>query len=765
MLFVGGDWNLVRNTRLDKSGGVIGTKEKSLEKLDDLMNFLEINDTWRVKNPSNKRFTWRQKTPLIQCRLDFFLTSDHIYDSISDLDIIPTIHSDHSAITLSFQTINSANRGPGFWKLNNSLLKDKAYIEEIRTLINSFKLQNTEITDKRLYWDFLKYEIKKQTIKFSKTKRQRVKTRQEQLEKRLIDLEKHVLQTLDEYEHVKAELKEIEREKIEGILVRSRIKWYEEGESSTKYFLRLEKQNSSRKHIQKLKLKSGREITDPTEILDEEKKFYEELYNAPVLSDNFQQLSDNFLGSPLIPRLTINLQTICEGQLSQNECLEALKTCSKNKSPGNDGITFEFYLTFWEFLKDPIVACFNESFMKTEMSVSQRQALITLIDKKGKDRLFLKNWRPISLLNNDYKLATKAITLRLKKVIHNLIHHDQSGFLDGRDISHSLRTVLDIIEITNRNNKKGMLMLVDFEKAFDTINITFLRKVLETYNFGPNFRQWVNTFYTNISSCIVNNQTSSAYFNIKRGVRQGDPLSSYLFILVVEILSINVRNDKNIRGVSCQGTEIKLVQYADDTTRIFKDVESANNFLQMVNTFSEISGLKLNVEKTEAIWLGSDKNRKEKPLGIKWPDKPIKLLGLYIGHNDKDLEISNFRHKLIDLKRLLHSWEERDLSIIGRILVVKSLAVSKFVYLFNLISFPLNVLKEIENSINEFVWKGKAKKVKHNVFIQDYKYGGCKMYDIMASLKAQQLKWIKQYLNNTEGVWRHTMEESIGVKF
>ena len=279
-------------------------------------------------------------------------------------------------------------------------------------------------------------------------------------------------------------------------------------------------------------------------------------------------------------------------------------------------------------------------------------------------------------------MATKAITLRLKKVIHNLIHHDQSGFLDGRDISHSLRTVLDIIEITNRNNKKGMLMLVDFEKAFDTINITFLRKVLETYNFGPNFRQWVNTFYTNISSCIVNNQTSSAYFNIKRGVRQGDPLSSYLFILVVEILSINVRNDKNIRGVSCQGTEIKLVQYADDTTGIFKDVESANNFLQMVNTFSEISGLKLNVEKTEAIWLGSDKNRKEKPLGIKWPDKPIKLLGLYIGHNDKDLEISNFRHKLIDLKRLLHSWEERDLSIIGRILVVKSLAVSKFVYLF-----------------------------------------------------------------------------------
>ena len=560
-------------------------------------------------------------------------------------------------------------------------------------------------------------------------------------------------------------MKLIESETIKGLIVRSKIQWYEEGESSTKYFLNLEKRNACRKHIKKLKLENNKDITDPEEILSESRNFYENLYKLQENDlDLFIATSDKFLHNPEIPYLDINLKESCEGPLTADECLKVLKTCKNNKSPGNDGLSYEFYLQFWDILKQPLVESFNYSYIKSEMSISQRQALITLIDKKGKDRLYIKNWRPISLLNNDYKIASKAIAFRLKNVLQHLIHSDQSGFVNKRNISFALRTVLDIMENTEKNNKNGILLLVDFEKAFDTVSHAFLYSVLKRFNFGPSFIQWVVTFYSNISSCVVNNQRSSQYFNVKRGVRQGDPLSSYLFIFIVEVLSVNVRAYGLIEGITCAGHEIKLIQYADDTTGVFRDVKSACNFLKLVNEFSICSGLKLNLEKTEALWIGKDKNNKDTPLGISWPKKTIKLLGLYIGHNEKDIEVCNFRHKLNDVKQLLNSWRERDLSLLGRILIIKTLALPKFNYLFGLINIPLAIKKEINDCMYEFIWKGKTHKIKQCVIIQDYEYGGYKMFDLDSTVKSEQLKWIKQYINNIDGIWRYTMEASIGVQ-
>jgi hypothetical protein len=129
--------------------------------------------------------------------------------------------------------------------------------------------------------------------------------------------------------------------------------------------------------------------------------------------------------------------------------------------------------------------------------------------------------------------------------------------------------------------------------------------VLEQMNFGPSFINWVRVFYTRIESCISNNGISSPYFEIKRGVRQGDPLSSYLFILCVEILSIAILQNDSIRGLTINNHEFKILQYADDTTAVLKDEQSVKAFLKEIDEFSKISGLKLNTTKTEAIWFGA----------------------------------------------------------------------------------------------------------------------------------------------------------------
>lgn len=154
----------------------------------------------------------------------------------------------------------------------------------------------------------------------------------------------------------------------------------------------------------------------------------------------------------------------------------------------------------------------------------------------------------------------------MKKVLPNIISPDQSGFLGGRYIGDSIRTVYDIIHSLELDNTPGILFGVDFEKAFDSISVTFIRKVLNLFNFGPSIIRWFDTFYSDNYSSVLVNGFLSEKFPIERGCRQGDPLSPYLFILSVELLNSLVNSDDSIRGIDIGGQVFKTVQYADDTT-------------------------------------------------------------------------------------------------------------------------------------------------------------------------------------------------------
>ena len=283
-------------------------------------------------------------------------------------------------------------------------------------------------------------------------------------------------------------------------------------------------------------------------------------------------------------------------------------------------------------------------------------------------------------------------------------------------------------------------------------------------NFGISLINWVKIFYTNIESCVINNGSSSAYFKIKRGVRQGDPLSSYLFVLAVEMLSIAVKNDDGIHGINLKDTEIKLVQYADDTTAILKDLKSVTNFLTLTNTFENVSGLKINKEKTEAIWLGPGKPPFTLPHKIKWSNKPIKILGIYFSCDYEEMIDINYSNKIKAIQRMIFMWQQRDLSLTGKVLIIKALAMSQILYLANLLPFPDDKIKQVEDILYGFIWNGKTHKVKKKIFIQSYEDGGYKMPDIRSVIHAQKLKWVKLYLNNHDCLWRVTMEELIGVE-
>ena len=740
-IIIGGDWNTVLDT-LDKKGGQDRLKEKVISEIHTLMDYFEINDIWRIKHPNKSQFTWRQKTPLIQCRLDYFLISSVLLDFVKDSSIISSVRSDHSGVFLSFHNIDSNVRGKRYWKFNSKLLSDENYTKKLKAKIQEWKSET--INSKKLKWEYMKHKIRLFSIEYSKEKTKQVRTYEKQLLEKFSNLEKNLTnENLEEYETIKAELQAIDTERTEGLILRSRVRWYEQGEKSSKYFFNLEKRNNARKSVNKLINNNGKVLTNQRDIREEQKSFYHNLYQKYETNNTYL---DEFLRDDL-PSLNNNQKIKCDKNITLEECKEALKTFSCNKSPGNDGLTIEFYRYFWDDISDTLIACFEEIHNSGSMGISHRQAVITLIDKKDKDRQYLKNWRPISLLNVDYKIISKVLALRLKDILPDIIHENQTGFVKGRYIGDNIRTVLDIMTLSKDKNIPGILLSVDFEKAFDSLDWEFLHLVLEKLNFGDYFRKWINIFYADIEACVMNNGNSSGYFKLGRGVRQGDPLSPYLFIIAIETFANAVRKNTNIKGFSYDNIEVKLIQFADDTNSILSDINSVQMFFDMLSKFENCSGLKVKKEKTEAMWIGSFRERNSKPLGFSWK-KCMKILGIFVTYDEKELINKNFNDKIQAIKDNIAVWKSRNLSFIGKNLIIKSLLLSKFTYAASLLTVPKEVIKQVDYLTQQFVWNGKRAKIRKNILMNSYENGGQNFPDFGTMVLALKLKWIKRYVDN-----------------
>ena len=231
-----------------------------------------------------------------------------------------------------------------------------------------------------------------------------------------------------------------------------------------------------------------------------------------------------------------------------------------------------------------------------------------------------------------------------------LIHPSQNAFVKGRSIFDAIRTIDDIVDYTKRNNWSGFMIAIDFEKAFSTLDFRFLIRTLhKLHNFGPSFIQWIRFLYKNASSCVMNNGFTTGPFLLGRGVRQGDPLFPYLFILALETLAIKIREDCNVQGLKIGEEMIKLSLFADDMTCILIDKTSYTNLFRILNSLGECSGIKVNDEKTEIMPLG-DNILQEKDFPTHSICEIIKILGIYFGYDDRQRNNLNFSQTLKSIK-------------------------------------------------------------------------------------------------------------------
>lgn len=499
----------------------------------------------------------------------------------------------------------------------------------------------------------------------------------------------------------------------------------EDGETSSAYFFRLEKKNAADRWISALRESDGTIVSSPSDLCCSFASFYSSLFTAEATDPSVQAS----LLANLPSALSFEQASQCEGHLTPDECLVALQGMARRKAPGLDGLPMEFYLKFWNVLGSDLVSVLNSCLDSGCLALSQCRGVISLSFKKG-DRLDPRNWRPITVLNVDYKLAARVIAGRLLRVIHLVVDKDQTCGVPGRFIGENVALLRDVVEYASSSGTPVAILSLDQEKAFDRVDWGFMRATLASMGFGPSFISWVDLFYFRVQSAVNVNGDLSSFFDLSRGVRQGCPLSPLLYVLVSEVLAANIRCNPRIAGLCLPGLSplSPISQYADDTSLILWSDDSIIATFEVYSLFEKASGSKLNQSKSKGLWLGSWSGRVDPPVALDWSSVKIKALGVFIGVGDLDED--NWRPRIMAVDNVLKSWRARSLSFRGKSLVINALALSRIWYVASLIHMPPWVLRELSSLVFSFFWSGKRDLVSRPVVIQPSVLGGFSVVDV-----------------------------------
>jgi len=340
-----------------------------------------------------------------------------------------------------------------------------------------------------------------------------------------------------------------------------------------------------------------------------------------------------------------------------------------------------------------------------------------------------------------------------------IINCDQQGFIQNRFIGCNIRQINDVIDFIEGTKGSGLILFLDFKKAFDTVEWNFMFNVLAKFGFKNDFITWIKILYNDISSSVNNNGWKSPFFKVTRGLKQGCPISSLLFIVVAEILATKLRNNTDINGITIktsptQNKKIVISQLADDTTLFLHNTDEIPIVLDVLHTFGIYSGLKLNKSKTEGLLLGTLKHTLPTTThSIKFHSY-AHALGIYFGTNQSEIEKLNWENKINKCRDILNVWNRRNLTFYGKLTIIKSLLLPKLSYVIQSIPTPKHVLSTLNTMIFQFLWSNKREKIKRSILIGPKQTGGLEVPDIYAYNKSLKMKWVKELLISDNSSWK-----------
>uniref|UniRef100_A0A803T0B7 Reverse transcriptase domain-containing protein n=1 Tax=Anolis carolinensis TaxID=28377 RepID=A0A803T0B7_ANOCA len=771
-LIILGDFNGVPDPEWDKKGN--RSKEKRNGNLGKLpVGFIkclqdwELRDAWRMQHVRERDYTYFSNRHNSWSRIDMAWMTPSLILKVTKIEISPRYISDHCPLEFTlYKTQRNTN-----WRLNENLIKSEEDIQKNKEILREyFNLNDNGETTIQTIWDASKAVMRGHFIQQSAQK-YRMKNRLITEINEEISSNEKKLKSEPNNNKIKQELGNLKAQKIHMEL--------EETAKRLKFIKQQQFQNANKPgkwlawKIRKKKqahtiteiITDGISHTTEQSIMSQFKNFYGNLY----LKDQIEiDKVSQFISNQRLEKISEKQREILNKEITDKEIKAAISKLNGNKAPGPDGLNGIYYKVFAEELTPYLKKVMNKILEDQEVPDSWRKATITMIPKEGQDPKNVKNYRPISLLNSDYKIFTTILAERMKEFLNDWIGEEQTGFLAKRQMKDNVREIINILEYYEFTKKDELALLtIDMEKAFDNLNWDFFKLLISELDMGYKFKNAINQIYDKQEANIKINSLDSQNFKICKGTRQGCPLSPLLFIFSLEILLRNIREDPRLKGAKIRKYNYKFRAFADDLICIIDDpINTVQFWLNKIKEFGKVSGLRINSEKTMLLPKNLTKLRQEELVKVSGIQvrKKIKYLGIILTARNSQLLENNYDYKWKEIKKDLDRWKYANLSLLGRISVIKMTILPKLLFLFQNIPIIRSTqrFRNWNKEINKFIWGGKKPRIKRIYMIDDKKRGGLGLPDLQLYHDACGLIWVKDW--STLGNNRIITLEGIGLR-
>jgi exonuclease III len=709
-IIIGGDLNVTLVVEEKKGGSIV--RDPAREWVEDIMLDWDLEDI----KPSRENFTWTNKRVglgHIVARLDRFLVQSSflLLDLIFSSKILPHSVSDHKPILL--ELMQDRNLGPIPFRLSPAWIQYEGFHDLVA------KVWNEKVYGSSFFvWEENLRKLKKVLKDWAKTQKIPTIKRQEaqkNLEDHQLEMEgKEITQeSLAKEDHLQRTMHQACKEEEGYWQQKSRNLWLEAGDKNTNYF---HKQAEARKQF-----KAVKEIHDQDQVITD----FEGIKNASfeTFKDLYTETQSTFPDTNTYP-LSLVPSSIHEAtnvnilaQVKMQEIKEALDQMNPDKASGPDGFTARFYQNCWEIIKSDLLKMVLKSQRCSKIGGGTNSSFLALIPKE-KGVVSFGRFRPISLCNTGYKLITKIIANKLKKILPTIIPENQGGFIKGRKIVDNITLVQEALHSRNQRKYKGMIIKLDLANAFDRVRHNFLFKVMENFGFSPAFINW-------IKSCIrfpwiapLVNGRATKLFQASRGLRQGCPLSPLLYAIQASVLSFQLdygQQHNNLLGLRIDPgvKDINHAQFVDDTLLLGgASVQTTRKFKTELDIYNEISGSEIILSKSKIYgWYTSPREMLEisRVLGMEgftnWDS--FKYLGVPIFRTKP--KASQWLPLIDKLKGRINSWGEKWLNLVGKVVLIKAVLASIPIYQSSLLLAPTTMIQKIDALFRRFLWEGGKK--------------------------------------------------------
>ncbi|GJV52409.1 RNA-directed DNA polymerase, eukaryota, reverse transcriptase zinc-binding domain protein [Tanacetum coccineum] len=745
-----GDFNEVRH-----SSERIGTEFNSSATI-SFNNFIRDAQLWDIPLGGHL-FTRLNKKGNKLSKLDRFLVSESLAPVLQGISgyVLDCHISDHRPILLS---PSSVDFGPTPFKFYNSWLLDK----NLHTIINEFwkcyssANSNNPIVNFKNKMKDLKNVIKEWSLKRKSTQSRekeelihKIKEFDADISSRLTDpvVNDHRSMWIDK-------LRKIEVEEAYDYSQKAKIKWCIEADENSKFFHAMVNQNRRYLAVHGIKFE-GNWIVDPNGIKDVFFKYFEQKFQKIEVINIVNR-------SPFYKTLSSDQNLFLDSSVTLSEIKEAIWDCGSDKSPGPDGFTFAFYKDFWNIMQSDIVNFVHHFFSSGRVPRGCNTSFVTLIPKIP-NPMVVSDFRPISLIGAQYKIIAKVLANRLARVIDSIISHEQSAFIKQRQILDGPLMVNEVIQWCKHKKSKLMVFKIDFEKAFDSISWDFLLRVMHFMGFSEKWIKWISGCLLSATSSILINGSPTREFNINRGLRQGDPLSPFLFIIAMEGLHVAMEDAKAaglFKGFKINSLILSHLFFADDALFLGEwSRDNIKNLVAILDCFHKASGLKINFHKSKLFGVGvpfDEVSLLASFTGCNALVSPFNYLGLPI---DCNMALVKSWDPIVEkFSNRLSKWKASLLSIGGRATLISSVLGAIGTYFFSLFPMPLMVNKKLEALRAKFFWGSadnshKIPWIAWDIALSSKVKGGLGIGSLYSLNHALIQKWRWRFLNNPHALW------------